>query len=80
MTTMDHNTFYCRLDDLLELAPGTVQGSNALDELQAWDSLAVVSFIAMVDSQYGVSLVVKAITACRTAHDLATLVEENRHV
>lgn len=75
---MDKNTFYRRLDEMLELAPGTVQGSNVLAELEAWDSLAVMSFIAMVDTHYSVSLAAKAITACRTADDLASLVEANQ--
>lgn len=78
MTFMDRDTFYHELDEMLEVASGTVKGSDALGELESWDSLAVISFIAMVDSQYGVSLPAKAITACRTAADLAKLVEENR--
>lgn len=77
---MDKNTFYKRLDEMLEVAPGTVQGSAELAGLESWDSLAVMSFIAMVDSQYRISLPAKAIAACRTVDDLATLVEENSRV
>lgn len=78
MTSMDKKAFYGRLDDMLEVAPGTVQGSNQLADLESWDSLAVISFIALVDSQYQVSLPVKAIIACRTVDDLARLVEESQ--
>jgi acyl carrier protein len=75
---MDKKTFYCKLDELLELPPGTVQGSAELAAIEAWDSLTLLDFIAMADSQYGVSLPGKAIAECRTADDLATLVEESQ--
>jgi acyl carrier protein len=80
MTSMDKNTFYRSLDEMLEVDSGTVQGSDKLADLESWNSLAVISFIAMADSQYKVSLPAKAITACRTVDDLAKLVEENQHV
>jgi acyl carrier protein len=80
MTPMDKNIFYKRLDEMLEVAPGTIQGSVELAGLEAWDSLAVMSFIAMIDSQYQISLPAVAIIACRTVDDLATLVEEDQRV
>jgi acyl carrier protein len=77
MTTLDKPAFYKQMDDLLEASPGTVHGLDELAALESWDSLAVMSFIAMADSKYGVSFSAKAITACRTVDDLAALVEAN---
>lgn len=78
MTSIDKEAFYGKLDEMLEVAPGTVRGSNELAGLDLWDSLAVISFIALVDSEYQVSLPAKEIAACRTVDDLARLVEENQ--
>jgi len=71
---MDKNTFYLRIDELLEAAPGTVTGATELASLEAWDSLALMGFIALVDSHYKVNLPAKEITACQTVDDLAALV------
>ena len=43
---MDKNIFYGRNGELLEVAPGTVQGAGKLADLEAWHSLAVIAFIA----------------------------------
>jgi len=76
---MDKSTFYLKLDEMLELDPGSTQGSTRLADMEAWDSLAVMSFIAMADSDYGISLAAKAIAACRTVDDLVALIEEKQH-
>ncbi|MGA2770188.1 MAG: acyl carrier protein [Bryobacteraceae bacterium] len=73
---MNKDAFYLKMDELLEAAAGTVQGSSALANLEDWNSLAVIGFIAMVDTEYGVSLPAKAILSCRTVDDLAALVAE----
>ena len=44
--------FYALLDEMLELEPGTLTGEERLDTLENWDSLAVISFIALVDEHF----------------------------
>ena len=39
-----------------------------------WDSLAFVSFIAMVDTRFGVTVPPRELVHCRTVADLAALV------
>ena len=41
--------FLLALDELLELKPGTLKGSEKLSSFDNWDSLAVISLIALVD-------------------------------
>jgi acyl carrier protein len=48
---------------------------TAFRELEVWDSLAVLATLAMVDSEYGVSLAATELKPCRTIGDLATLVD-----
>jgi acyl carrier protein len=70
---MAHQEFLSLLDELLELSPGTLKGSELLGSLEGWDSLAVMSFIAMVDEHSGLTVSPKAIVACKTVDDLAKL-------
>ena len=75
MTNTFEMTDFCwKLDELLETDQGTIQAEQELDHLEAWDSVAVISFIAMADSDYSVNLPAKAIAECVTVQDLANLV------
>ena len=59
---------------MLDLAPGTLTGGEELEGLDGWDSVAVITFIALADSEYGVVLPPKEIAACRTVGTLADLI------
>jgi len=67
------NEFLSALDELLELEDGTLKGSESLDSLESWDSLAIISFIALADERCGVSLKPRQISDCSTIEDLAGL-------
>jgi acyl carrier protein len=73
---MDKNAFYSKLNELLELPAGTIAGVSALTAIAEWDSVAVISFIAMADSDYGATVPPERIARCRTVDDLAGLVVE----
>jgi acyl carrier protein len=75
---MNENEFYGYLEELLEVPAGSIAGETALKDLEAWDSLAVISFIAMVDSNYGLTLPAKRIAAAVTVNDLAALIQEQK--
>jgi acyl carrier protein len=71
---MNPGEFYLKLDEILDLPPGTLKGDEALDELEGWDSVAVITFIAMADSEFGAMLPPKEIAVCSNVRDLADLV------
>ena len=73
---MNAQTFLAQLDDILELPKGTLQGSEALADLENWDSLAMMSFIAMTSDQYGAALSPRAIAGCKTVSELMTLTQK----
>jgi acyl carrier protein len=53
------------------------------DELKAfaqWDSLSVLSVIAMLDADYGVNLHASELGSLKSAGDLWTLVQSRKHV
>jgi acyl carrier protein len=70
---MTVSNFLYLLDDLLELAPGTVKASDSLESLEGWDSLAVISLMALVDEQFSVRLQPREIAVCKTVADLVAL-------
>ena len=65
-----------KLDEMLELAPGTLAGSERLDTLGAWDSVSVVSFIALLDERFSTQVPASSISDCKTVDDLVGLAKD----
>ena len=72
---IDKQVFLTQLDELLELTPGSLKGQEKLDNLAAWDSLAVIGFIALVDENYGINVSPAGIRAAKTIDDLFALLK-----
>jgi acyl carrier protein len=70
---MDKPEFYQRLAEILDIEE--VQPENVLKDFDGWDSLAILSVLAMADAKYGVSIKAAEIRSVVTAQDLANLVE-----
>ena len=70
---MNKSEFLLQLDNVIEARPGTIRGDEKLADLPAWDSLAVLSFIAMVDEKFKMQFSGKDIAACTSVSDLAAL-------
>jgi acyl carrier protein len=70
---MSRSEFLLELDKVIEASPGTLKGDEKLAGLSAWDSLAVIGFIAMVDDKFRVQLAARDIGACERVADLEAL-------
>jgi len=71
---MTRKEFLGLLEEIVEEDPGTLTGAEKLKEQVAgWNSLAVVSFIALVDEHFGITLSPKVIADCKTVNDLIGL-------
>jgi acyl carrier protein len=70
---MKKQEFIALLEGILEADPGTIKGDEAIADLDGWDSLAIVSFIAMVDENFGVAVSPQKITAAKSVSDLIAL-------
>lgn len=68
--TMNAKDFLLALDEMLELAPGTLTGAETLESLDDWDSLAVISFIALVDEKLNLVVEGAKLAEARTVADL----------
>ena len=71
---MKKSAFLLLLDDLIEIAPGTLKGPESLSDVDGWDSVAVMGFIALVDEQFEITLSPKRLAECKTVDDLVGLI------
>jgi acyl carrier protein len=62
------NQFCEQMAVILDVA--TVKESDVLADFEAWDSLSVLSTIALLDSDYGVNLTAMDLKDARTVADL----------
>ena len=70
---MDRKEFLLALDKMLELDDGTLTGAEELESIDAWDSLAVISFIALVDEKLGHVVEGEKLVKAKTVQDLLGL-------
>ncbi len=73
---MNVQQFLDKICDVLELEAGSLKGDEALDSLDNWDSLAVISFIALADEALGVIVDAEKLSSAQTVRDLLDLVSE----
>lgn len=70
---MTRAEFLAALEEMLELDAGTLPPDAPLDSLEAWDSLAVISFIALVDEHFDHVVAGEDLARARTVADLLAL-------
>lgn len=73
---MTRKEFYETIDEILEEPAGTIQGEERLKDIAAWDSLAVVSFIAMMHAALGYTVPAAKVKACKSMPELLALVAD----
>lgn len=70
---MKKKDFLALLEEVIEADSSTLTGDELINDIEGWDSLAVISFIAMVDENFGVILSAQKISDANTVQDLITL-------
>lgn len=69
--------FYEGMAEILEVDPSVISSAFELHGGEAaWDSLAIVSTIALVDDCFGVMLEGIALTNCLTVADIESLISQ----
>jgi acyl carrier protein len=71
------DNFYAGLAEILEIDVAEVSPSLDLTQ-HAWDSLAIVSTIALLDECFGITSDGPSLGACRTVADIEALVARKR--
>ena len=77
---MTRDEFCLEMDEILGLPAGTIRGDEKLEELENWDSTALVSFIVAAEANSSVRISLAEIAGCSTVGDLLRMsgVEECR--
>lgn len=71
------NNFYQKLADILEIED--IQDEDVLRDFEYWDSLTVLSILAMLDSEMSINMSSDELDDCITARDLFVKVESKNN-
>lgn len=63
------------LEEMLELDAGTLTPETVLEELEEWDSIALISFIALIDDEFDKVIKGSVVKEQKTVADLLALME-----
>ena len=72
---MKQDELLTALEKTLNLEAGALAPGKILEDLDGWDSMAVLEFQAIADEELGVQVDPDAITSCKTVADLCGLVK-----
>ncbi len=70
---MSRGEFLSHMHEILDVEPGILSGTEKLEDLEEWNSMAMVSFIAFVDEHFGKTLSPRLFSTCVTVNDLGNL-------
>jgi acyl carrier protein len=74
---ISRDSFLVQLDEILDQPHGTLTGPERLNEIDRWDSVAMITFLGMVDEYFGQSLRPSAVSNCETVEDLYRLATQS---
>ena len=73
---MELKTFITNFEEAVEdVEVGSLSGDTVYRSLECWDSLAVLTVIAMVDAEYNLQLKAKELKQMQTLSDLHALLK-----
>lgn len=64
------------MDDILGEPEGTLDGSELLTEMPGWDSLAMISVIALMHERFGIRVTGKQLLGFERVDDMIVFVSE----
>ena len=67
---MEQQDFLAALERALAMDKGTLELTQTLEDLENWDSMAVLEFQAIADEEYGLQVDPTAIDSMKTIGDL----------
>jgi len=70
---MNKIEFIKQVSDILEIDPKNLTGSEILEEIGNWDSLSIISFVAMVDAELNRVVSPEKLRQAKTIDDLVEL-------
>lgn len=64
------------IEEILDLEEGTLTEETILNDLEDWDSVAIISFIAMMDDEFDKIVKGSVVREQKTVADLMALMEK----
>ncbi|MGA2983123.1 MAG: acyl carrier protein [Terriglobia bacterium] len=72
---MTRDKFLLEMDEILGLTPGTLQGTEKLEDLETWDSTALINLIVLAETNNNVHITPDQVVTCFTVADLLRLAQ-----
>ena len=73
--TMTREEFLLEMDEILGLRAGTLRGNEKLEDLQNWDSTALVGLIVLAETTNNTQISPDQVIGCSTVADLLRLAQ-----
>ena len=73
--SMTREEFLLEMDEILGLRAGTLRGDEKLEELENWDSTALISLIVLAETTNSAQISPDQIVGCSTVADLLRLAQ-----
>lgn len=64
-----------KLEEMMELEEGSLTEETLLAEVDEWDSIAAISYIALLDEEFGVSVSADMINSFQSVADAIRLMK-----
>ena len=74
---MNQKEFLSAIEKAMVLEEGSLGTDKVLEDLESWDSMAVLEFQAIADEEFGIQVDPTAIGSCKTVGDLWGLVSKH---
>jgi len=70
---MTRKEFLLEMDEILGLRAGTLRGDEKLEELENWDSMALIGLIVLAETTNNAQISPDQVVGCSTVADLLRL-------
>jgi acyl carrier protein len=74
---VDNQQLLSFVEEALSLAPGSIQENTVLEGLDGWDSIGIISVMAVIEDHCGISPDPVELAKCKSAGDLVRLILDN---
>lgn len=64
-----------KLEEMLDLEGGTLEETTDLTKIEEWDSIAHLSFIIMLEEEFGRQITGKEVRGFKTVQDVLAVME-----
>jgi acyl carrier protein len=72
---MTREEFLLEMDEILGLRAGTLRGDERLEELENWDSTALISLLVLAETSNDAVISPEQVVGCSTVADLLRLAQ-----